>query len=47
MKTSTERWWNDNDRVKTEDIGETPVPVLLCPLKITYENPSFRRPLTT
>jgi len=34
MKTRMERWWNDNDRVKTEALEETPVPELLCPPKI-------------
>jgi hypothetical protein len=37
----------DNDRVKTEAVGENPVPMLRCPPKITYENPTFLQPLTT
>jgi len=47
MKMNMECWWNDNDRVKTEVLGENRVPVLLCLPKITNENTSFRRPLTT
>lgn len=41
MKTSMEHRWNDNDRVKTEALGENRVPVLLCPPKIKNENPDL------
>jgi hypothetical protein len=32
---SGEPWWNDIDR-KTEELGEKPVPVPLCPQQIPH-----------
>jgi len=34
MKMSVGRWWNDNDRGKTEELGVKTVSVPLCPLQI-------------
>ena len=33
----TEQWWSDTDGSKTEDLGEKPDSVPLCPTEIPHE----------
>jgi hypothetical protein len=33
---SMEHWWNDTDRVETEVLGETPVPVPTVPSEMSH-----------
>ena len=34
-----EHWWNDPDKEKPKYVEKNPVPVPLCPLKISHELP--------